>query len=370
MVVDPALLLLETLRLRRVWDDARLRQAWLSTPIDGLRELVSYEQITIWLYVRIRELGVGDELPPSFWTWLIRRARVESANGLLVEAEAMRIAELLRAGGVPAIFLKGVARRLMADRFPYIEARPTIDVDVLLPADQASSVWEDLKKSGYKFATDPNLTPVDLWHLIPLAGANRVAVELHTSTSREVRPPDAWRRQFLDSTVVRRGELELRVPSPTELLWHSIAHAQNDGVNAWRLKCFQDAAVLMTDDDEIDWEMIADRLKSVEIKDRTLTMRWLGAAAELAGRPLPEALAPLPRPFPLLRILRWRLAVWRRTAERPRLLDKLLDEGTRAELHLPMQEQVAGIGPGQRLRRRSATMVARSFYYLWRLTKG
>src|SRR5882672_7936786 len=239
MVVDPALVLLETLRLRREWDEARLREAWLKLPIEGLRELVSYEHVTIWLYCRIRELGVGDELPPSFWTWLIRRARVESANGLLVEAEAMRIAELLRAGGVPAIFLKGIARRLLADRFPYIDARPTIDVDVLLPADQASSVWEDLKKSGYKFATDPNLTPVDLWHLVPLAGANRVAVELHTSTSREVRPPDAWRRQLFESIVVRRGELDLRVPSPTELLWHSIVHAQNDGINAWRLKCFQ-----------------------------------------------------------------------------------------------------------------------------------
>lgn len=370
MVVDPAQLLLETLRLRREWDEARLREAWLKIPIDGLRELVSYEHVTIWLYCRVRELGVGDELPPSFWTWLIRRARVESANGLLVEAEAMRIAELLRAGGVPAIFLKGIARRLLADRFPYIDARPTIDVDVLLPADQATSVWEDLKKSGYKFVADPNLTPVDLWHLVPLAGANRVAVELHTSTSREVRPPDAWRRQLFESVVVRRGELDLRVPSPTELLWHAIAHAQHDGINAWRLKCFQDAAVLMTEDSDIDWELIADRLNSVEIKDRTRTMRWLAASADLAGRPLPENLAPIPKAFPLLRMLRWRLAAWRRAAERPRLLEKLLDEGTRAELALPMQEQVAGIGSGQRVRRRSATVVARSLYYAWRMSGG
>jgi hypothetical protein len=370
MVIDPAQVLLETLRLRRDWDEARLREAWLKVPIEGLRELVSYEHVTIWLYCRIRELGVGDELPPSFWTWLIRRARVESANGLLVEAEAIRIAELLRSGGVPAIFLKGIARRLLADRFPYIDARPTIDVDVLLPADQASSVWEDLKKSGYKFARDPNLTPVDLWHLIPLTGANRVAVELHTSTSREVRPPDAWRRMLFESIVVRRGELELRVPSTTELLWHSIVHAQNDGINGWRLKCFQDAAVLMGEDSGVDWEMIGERLKSAEIKDRSGAMRWLAAGADLAGRPLPEQLAPLPKPFPVLRMLRWRLAAWRRAAERPRLLEKLLDEGTRAELFLPMQEQVEGIGSGHRVRRRGATVVARSIYYAWRMSSG
>ncbi|MEO8030072.1 MAG: nucleotidyltransferase family protein [Gemmatimonadota bacterium] len=367
---DTAEVLLETLRLRRQWDDARLREAWLRVPIEGLRELVSYEQITIWLYCRIRELGVGDELPPSFWTWLIRRARVESANGLLVEAEAMRIAELLRSGGVPAIFLKGIARRLLTDRFPYIGARPTVDVDVMLPADQATSVWEDLKKSGYQFATDPSLTPVDLWHLIPLAGANKVAVELHTSTSREVRPPDAWRRQMFESEVIKRGELELRVPSATELLWHAIAHAQVDGVKAWRLKYFQDAAVLMTDENAVDWDVIAERLNSAETPSRSQTMRWLAAAADLAGRAVPAELVPIPKPFPILRMLRWRLAVLNKTAERPRLMEKLLEEGDRAELALPMQEQVAGIGPAQRLRRRAATLVARGIYLFWRMARG
>ncbi|HTO73556.1 MAG TPA: nucleotidyltransferase family protein [Gemmatimonadales bacterium] len=370
MKINPAQVLLETLRISPQWNDARLREAWLRMPVEGLRELVSYEQITIWLYCRIKEIGVGDELPPSFWTWLIRRARVESANGLLVEAEAIRIAELLRAGGVPAVFLKGIARRLLADRFPYIDARPTIDVDVLLPADQASSVWEDLKRSGYKFVADPALTPVDLWHLVPLAGANRVAVELHTSTSREVRPADAWRRYTFEATGVKRGDLELRVPSATEMLWHSIIHAQHDGINAWRLKCFQDAATLMTEDADIDWEIIAERLNSVEIRDRGASVRWLTAGAELAGRPLPPSITQVPRPFPLLRVLRWRLAALRRAGERPRLLEKLLDEGTRAELRLPMQEQVAGIGSGLRVRRRSATLVARSIYYAWRIARG
>jgi hypothetical protein len=69
-------------------------------------------------------------------------------------------------------------------------------------------------------------------------------------------------------------------------------------------------------------------------------------------------------------MLRWRLAAWRRAAERPRLLEKLLDEGTRAELFLPMQEQVEGIGSGHRVRRRGATVVARSIYYAWRMSSG
>jgi hypothetical protein len=35
-----------------------------------------------------------------------------------------------------------------------------------------------------------------------------------------------------------------------------------------------------------------------------------------------------------------------------------------------MQEQATGIGPGQRVRRRSATVVARCIYLAWRMTNG
>ena len=370
MMLNAAEVLYQTVRVRGGWDAARLKDAWLRTDPSGLRELVSYEQVTIWLYRRLRELGVGDELPPAFWTWLIRRARVETANGLLVEAEAIRLAELLTAGGIPAVFLKGIARRLLADRYPYIDARATIDVDVLLPAEHASSVWEDLKKSGYKFVADPNLTPVDLWHLIPLAGANRVAVEIHTSTSREIKPPDAWRRQMFESQVVTRDKLALRVPSVTELFWHTLTHAAGDHTNAFRLHYLLDAAVLMASDAAIYWDVIGERLNSREIRNRDTLLRWLQASAELAGVPLHLHLGTMPRPFPMLRVLKWRLAAFRRAGDRPRLLEKLLEEGTRIEAGMPMQELVKGKVLTLHARRRTASTVARGAYYTWRMVKG
>jgi hypothetical protein len=334
--------------------------------------------VTIWLYRRLRELGVGDELAPSFWTWLIRRARVESANGLLVEAEAIRIAELLRAGGIPAIFLKGIARRLLADRYPYIDARSTVDVDVLLPAQHASSVWADLKKSGYKIAVDPMKTPVDeavrrqlrLHHLVPLAGANRVAVEIHTSTSRVIEPADAWRRQMFESRVISRDKLELRVPSLTEMFWLTLTHAAHDGLRAYCLRYLLDAAVLMASGEPIYWDVIAERLEANEIPERKAVIRWLLAATDLAGVSLPAGLGPMPRPFPMLRVLEWRLSVFRRAGDRPRLLEKLLEEGLRAEVGMPMQELVKGKELALQARRRTASVVARGAYYAWRLVKG
>jgi putative nucleotidyltransferase-like protein len=369
-MLNAADVLYETVRMRGEWDAARLKDAWLRIDPSGLRELVGYEQVTIWLYRRLRELGVGDELPPAFWTWLIRRARVETANWLLVEAEAIRLAELLTAGGIPAVFLKGIARRLLADRYPYIDARFTIDVDVLLPAEQATSVWEDLKKSGYKFVADPNPTPVDLWHLIPLAGANRVAVEIHTSTSREIKPPDAWRRQMFESQVITRDKLSLRVPSMTELFWHTLTHAASDHTNAYRLHFLLDATVLMASGAALDWDVIGERINSREIRNRDALLRWLQAAAELAGVPLPFRLGTMPRPFPIRRALNWRLAAFRRAGDRPRLLEKLLEEGTRIEAGMPMQELVKGKELTLHARRRTASTVARGAYYTWRMVKG
>jgi hypothetical protein len=378
MTTNAAELLYQTVRIRGGWDAARLKEAWLRTDTSGLRELVSHEQVTIWLYRRLRELGVGDELPPAFWTWLIRRARVETANGLLVEAEAIRIAELLHAGGIPAIFLKGIARRLLADRYPYIDARATVDVDVLLPVEHASSVWADLKKSGYKVAVDPTKTPVDeavrrqlrLHHLVPLAGANRVAVEIHTSTSARIEPADAWRRQMFESRVISRDRLELRVPSLTELFWLTLTHAVHDGLRAYCLRYLLDAAVLMASHEPIYWDVIAERLEANEIPSRDALLRWLQAAADLAGISLPARLGPMPRPFPMLRLLEWRLIAFRRAGDRPRLLEKLLEEGLRAEVGMPMQELVKGKDLALHARRRTASVVARGAYYGWRMVKG
>lgn len=370
MTLNAARVLYDTLRIHGGPTTAQLKKSWLMTDVRGLRELVSNEQVTIWLYRRLRELGIGDELPQAFWTWLIRRARVEAANGLLVEAEAIRLAELLAAGGVPAVFLKGIARRLLADRHPYIDARSTIDVDVLLPSEFASSVWEDLKKSGYRFAADPRLTPVDLWHLVPLTGANRVALEIHTSTSREIKPADAWRRQMFESRIITRDRLELRVPSQTELFWHTLTHAAGDGVRAFRLHYLLDAAILLAGDETIYWDSIVERMQSGEVRHLEVLLRWLQAAADLAGVALPSRLGQLPGAFPMERMLRWRLVAFQRAGDRPRLLEKLLEEGTRVEAGMPMQELVKGKELALHARRRAATVIARGLYRAWRVARG
>ncbi|MFI5210067.1 MAG: hypothetical protein ACHQ2E_06465, partial [Gemmatimonadales bacterium] len=131
-----------------------------------------------------------------------------------------------------------------------------------------------------------------------------------------------------------------------------------------------DAAVLMASDAAIYWDVIAERLESRELRNRDALLRWLQAAAELAGVPLPMHLRAMPRPFPMQRVLKWRLAAFRRVGDRPRLLEKLLEEGTRIEAGMPMQELVKGKELSLHARRRTASTVARGAYYAWRMVKG
>jgi hypothetical protein len=49
------------------------------------------------------------------------------------------------------------------------------------------------------------------------------------------------------------------------------------------------------------------------------------------------------------------------------MVEKLIEEGTRAEVGWPIMPGVAGTGPAIRLRRRLAAVAARATYRVWRM---
>ena len=67
----------------------------------------------------------------------------------------------------------------------------------------------------------------------------------------------------------------------------------------------------------------------------------------------------------LPRLLRWKLSVYRRDLD-PRIERKLIAEGARAELGLPLSRDESGAPLLARLRHRSAARLARSFHSVWR----
>jgi hypothetical protein len=281
------------------------------------------------------------------------------------------------------VLLKGAARRLVRDVYPYADARRVDDVDVLVHPDLASATWTRLHDAGFVAAHGAERRYALHHHLAPLSNERGVNVELHTSTSTTIPAHQAWERMNAGAVVVRRPGGATRVPAATELLWHALVHALFERSYGLRLRFFLDAAVIWASDRDIDWTAIGARLESDEVPDATLARQWLGAAAWLAGRTCPVRVMGGAPAFDLARALRWRLNVFhlftgtRLGAEQglwgmdpvARARRLLIDEGTRTTLGLPSTPVLPGGSPASSAARRAAAGAARLCFRSWRMMK-
>jgi Uncharacterised nucleotidyltransferase len=327
--MNAARLTLETLRLNGGVDVERQRSCWTSADTRPLAKLVEVEGCELWLWRKLSELGVGRSGSSPFLDWLDRRARATVAHNLLVDAQADRVAQLLCAHGVPFVLIKGTARRALVKEMPFADARVVSDVDVLVPSAYAYDAWEHLRAAGYQ-RIRPVRDPAP-FHLPPVFDRDRVLVELHTSTSRTVAPDEAWHRAVVGSRPITRAGVTFHVQaSTTELLWHAVTHALNHYPSSFRLRLLLDAAVICAAGLDVDWKEIERRLDSSEVDKPGYAVRWLSAAAWLAGTSLPEEIARRAPPFDLGLALSVRMAILRRIRLNRALCPMLMDGVARA----------------------------------------
>jgi hypothetical protein len=352
-------LLFETLVLRSRVPATQLVDGWRRVRSRGLPALADFEGGAIWILRRLREIGAAGVAPPVFVEAIGAQARGDAARNLLVDAEAARVVRRLDAAGIPCVLIKGVARRAGAGRWPFADARATKDVDLIVPVGEAQRAWDDLICAGYH--GDLKATK---YHLPGLIGEGRVGVELHTSLIGGLPADEAWRRANAGSMEVEWQGASVRVPSATELLWHGLTHALSQGLNAWRLRFLLDGAAILAGDDAIAWDVIRARCDAAEV-DPVSALRWLGSAAQLAGVDLPALLRVDAGSFDVRRVLRWRLGVLARGGDAG-FTGRLLEEGTRVELGLPVTPVPDGVGSFRRTRRWVAGRLARVTYRAWR----
>jgi len=312
--VNSADLLLATLRLGGAPSPEQLRDAWPRADLRGLRRLVEFEGCALWTYRRLRQLDVLAALDADFAAWLSDEGRDAAARNLLIDAEADAVARALDHLGFPGVFMKGTARRLVADRYPLADARRTSDVDVLVPQQCAWDLWYELRRQGYERTNLTKPPRPEHHHLPALMNDRRVGVEIHTTHARGIDPGVSWQRHFTAGATVVRSGVTFRVPSATELLWTATAHALLIPDLAFILVRLLDTALVWASGAAVDWDEVARRLDAKEIVDGGAAAAWLGAARVLAGQELPAALVGRVTPYDLSRELRLRFAVLRRVA--------------------------------------------------------
>jgi hypothetical protein len=363
-------LLLDTLRLRGGPDAESLRARWARVPTKGLRALAEYEGVALWLHRRLQEIGA---LPPaSFREKLRRAALLNGADNARIDAQALSVLSRLEGAGFRCALIKGQARRAAVAHYPYADARPLSDVDLLVPEAEADGAWNLLCATGFRRIYEDTVAWKADHHRPTIIDDSEVSVELHTTTGDGVPAAEAWRRATQDADTVEWQGRYVHVPNATELLWQALSHAVSDGTRGFRLRTFHSMAVVLASQAEIDWAVVAERIVTNEIRgaDRESAAyhehvrEILGIAAGLAGVRLPAGLAPRVVPD-LTRLLLWRARVLS-SKQGESVRDRLLEEALRVEAHLPLTPATPGYGFLRGFRRRGASAVARVAYYAWR----
>lgn len=364
-------LLLDTLQLG---DAARsdLPARWRVASCRGLSELIAYEGAGLWLYRRLRATGALESLPEPVADELRQRAFATAGMGMRIEEAAADAHQVLFRAGIPVVLIKGMARRALAGRYPYLDARPTSDVDLLVEESRVREAFDRLRAAGYAEVKKD----ADIQHHLPtLWNEHRVGIELHFSTSRWTAPAVAWQRATSGGLEVEWMGQTVRTPSPTELAWHAAHHAialGNSIVLGFRLQHFLEAAALAAGGADIAWNLLGERAErerpidpeTEEALPPQVMHQWLSAAQSLGGAARnPEA----PHVFDLAGLLRWRLAVQRARARLgASLVEHFLEEGPRALVGAPLEGSAPGVSWPKLLRRRTAAIGSRAIFRVWR----
>lgn len=317
-----------------------LAHGWQHPP-SGLMPLIRHEGAALWVHRQLAALGIRENVEPTLRAWLRREVLATAGVNLRVDAAARAALAHLAEAGIPAIPLKGVARRILSSRWPLVDARGLSDVDLLLPPARVEAGWEQLREVGYQIspANEVGHDPGH-HHLAGLVGPEQVSIELHRSPSPLLDPETAWERFIVSAERLVWSGLEVSVPSATELAWHGISHAVTDGVMGFRLRHWLDLVALVEGGAPVDWAVIERRVATEPVPNDLdlapvpagVVRQWLGGGASLLSAGRRQAVAGMGIAFDLEGLLNGRARLLTRPGDRSHFRQRMLVEWTRGQL--------------------------------------
>ncbi|MFM2484965.1 nucleotidyltransferase domain-containing protein [Celerinatantimonas yamalensis] len=184
------------------------------------------------LYWRLKEKKL--QLPAVLWQTLKEYYQRAVIRGLTMQAELLKLHQLLEQAGIAHIALKGSYLSYFV--YPNPALRPMRDIDLLIPDEQLMAAYQLLLAQGYvhppKYQGDVQSAQAMLKHLMPLQSPSQVVVELHN----KVLNPDDWPGEDLTTDPhfwarcrdVDMAGRTIHFMSATDLLLHLIIHASYD----------------------------------------------------------------------------------------------------------------------------------------------
>lgn len=172
---------------------------------------------------------------------------------LLLSRARPLLDELERRGSRP-VMLKG-AVMLSSAYHRNLGVRPIADLDVLVEPDYVDDIVAWALDNGWRIAHDLDLRDVRLvHHAVDLEFGRDGALDIHWSLLANSRDPDRDRALMENARPAKLGSIDIRVPSPTRHLLHTLSHVKPSGVR----HVVDVILIIQRDGDAIDWEVLFD----------------------------------------------------------------------------------------------------------------
>lgn len=164
----------------------------------------------------LRSSGLWAEAPGWLRDELEEQSATAIRHGLQVPHQLAEIASLASSLGIRVLALKGAARLLNGDM---AGARSLADIDVLVAAADVPRLHRSMQETlGYRVSGDAYAH-----HAAGLSRGSALGVEIHWQLSDRPLALDTeiWR----DAKPRQLGSHVMEIPSPTDLLIHTLEHA-------------------------------------------------------------------------------------------------------------------------------------------------
>lgn len=240
-------------------------------------------------YVQLSRIAAA-EVPPIELARLKQHYQENAARNLLLTKELLRLIDSFAAAGIDAIPYKGPA--LADTAYGNLTYRRFLDLDVMVRKQHVVPACEVLLKAGYSTAVNWSDAQQELLlrtqhNLQFTREEQRLIVELHWEVTselfaRSLQAESLWER--LEET--RLQDVTVKALALEDLLLSLCVHGSK---HLWeRLSWICDIAELLTNQKEINWDVVLKRTASEEMS------RMLGLGLLLANRlfdaPIPDAI--------------------------------------------------------------------------------
>ncbi|MEY3282729.1 MAG: nucleotidyltransferase family protein [Acidobacteriota bacterium] len=215
-------------RLLRILREQGDRVDW-----DQVRERGQYLLLFPLLRHNLARAGALPLIPTTIQELLREAAETWAARELGAVSEARRLILLLQAHGIQALPLKGIAL-MIGGFYPQPGLRPSLDIDLLVPPDEAAKADLVLAQHGYtplpgrRAVRQRQRLPNEQNHLWPRRSPGGQVIEIHhrafhsSAAGRDFGYEEIWRA----ARSLNAGFLP--IPTPGDIAFHLIHHTLVD----------------------------------------------------------------------------------------------------------------------------------------------